>query len=366
MYYIKLLTSVLLLLLSSFVSGQQTTHDSTQKKIRITPLPVIYYSPETRFGFGALVAASFNSSYDSLTTASYAQTYILYTANKQYDWGNKLRYYSPQNKFIFEGKFSFTYFPEFYYGIETETPLQKKDTISYNKLTTDLRFYWRINKSLYAGFALRHNKIYKLESPAGGNFSIDQPLGYEGYNLIGFAPALTYESRDSQTYPRKGIFTEVLIMPYPEWSNKSYGFLNVRIDARKYFPLALLSDRDVVALQAFINLNSGDVPFKDMADIGGGNVMRGYYTGYYRYNNLYAFQAEYRAGLWKFIGIDVWVGGAFTPKDWYSIGDTSVKPNAGVGLRFMINKKDQLNIRVDQGFGKQQQQGFYLDIAEAY
>lgn len=362
----KFLTQGFLLFLTFSVNAQQRAADSTQKKIRITPLPVIYYSPETRFGFGALVAASFNSSYDSLTTASYAQTYILYTANKQYDWGNKLRYYSPQNKFIFEGKFSFTYFPEFYYGIETETPLLKKDTISYNKLTTDLRFYWRITKSLYAGFAVRHNKIYDVDSPEGGNFSADQPLGYQGYDLIGFAPALTYESRDSQTYPRKGTFTEVLIMPYPEWSGKSYGFVNVRIDARKYIPLELISDRDVVALQAFINLNSGDVPFKDMADIGGGNVMRGYYTGYYRYNNLYAFQAEYRAGLWRFIGIDVWVGGAFTPKDWYSVGDTSIKPNAGIGLRFMINKSDKLNIRVDQGFGKQQQQGFYLDIAEAY
>ncbi len=343
-------------------------HNTTaqQKKIRITPLPVIYYSPETRFGFGALVAASFNSANDSLTTASYAQTYILYTANKQYDWGNKLRYYSPQNKFIFDGKFTFTYFPEFYYGIATETPLLKKDTIAYNKLTTELRFYWQVNKNLYAGFAFRQNKIYDVESPVGGNFIIDQPLGYRGYNLIGLAPALTYESRDSQTYPQKGIFTEVILMPYPKWSESFYGFFNLRIDARKYIPLKIISDRDVLALQTFININSGDVPFKDMADIGGANVMRGYYTGYYRYNNLYAFQAEFRAGLWRMIGIDVWVGGALTPKDWYSLGDNSFKPNAGVGLRFMINTKDKLNIRVDQGFGKQHQQGFYLDIAEAY
>jgi hypothetical protein len=358
-------TILLLFAITSQVFAQSDSLSRT-KKIRITPLPVLYYSPETRFGFGALVAASFNSSYDSLTTASYAQTYILYTANKQYDWGNKLRYYSPQNKFIFEGKFSFTYFPEFYYGVETEEPLSKKDTISYNKLTGDLRFFWRVNKSLYAGFAVRYNKIYKVDSPEGGNFLIDQPLGYQGYELIGFAPALTYESRDSQTYPRKGIFTEVSVMPYPKWSDNTTGFINVRIDARKYIPLKLISDRDVLALQAFLNLNSGDVPFKDMADIGGGNVMRGYYTGYYRYNNLYAFQAEFRAGLWRFIGIDAWIGGAFTPKDWYSIGDTSIKPNAGLGLRVMINQKDKLNVRVDQGFGKQKQQGFYLDIAEAY
>lgn len=32
----------------------------------------------------------------------------------------------------------------------------------------------------------------------------------------------------------------------------------------------------------------------------------------------------------------------------------------------MMNRKDLLNIRVDQGFGKKKQSGFYLDIAEAF
>ncbi len=31
--------------------------------------------------------------------------------------------------------------------------------------------------------------------------------------------------------------------------------------------------------------------------------MRGYNTGYSCYNNLYVFQAEFCAGLWKMIGI---------------------------------------------------------------
>jgi hypothetical protein len=351
---------VVLLLCGSFAVAQQ------QKKIRITPLPVLYYSPETKLGFGALLAANFSMATDSLTTTSYAQSYFLYTLNKQYDWGNMVRLYSPQNKFIFQGRFSYTYFPEFYYGIETENPKPKEVTIEYTRINADFRFYFRLKKSLYAGFVSRYNKIDNVASDLAGSLYADRPLGYRGYQVLGIAPMLAIESRDNQNYPRTGSFIELQLLGYPAWSNSFTSFFNVRLDARKYVPLAWISKRDVLALHFFANINTGNVPFRDMADIGGANVMRGYYTGFYRYKNLYAFQAEYRAGLWRFMGIDAWLGAAFTPMKWHSIGDNPVKPNAGVGLRFMINQKDKLNVRVDQGFGKSQQQGFYLDIAEAF
>lgn len=355
-----------LLFAVSFNLPGQVDSSRNQKRIRFTPLPVIYYSPETKLGFGALLAANFNTSSDTITKVSYAQSYFLYTLNKQYDWGNMVRIYAPANKFIFQGRFSYTYFPEFYYGVETEDPKPKEVTINYTRINADFRFNWQIKNALYAGFAARYSKVYNISSDPNGSFYAEQPAGFEGYQLLGLAPLIAFESRDNQTYPRTGIFAELQVSANPNWLEDSHRFINVRLDARKYIPLNWLSDRDVLALQLFVNANKGEVPFKDMADIGGGNVMRGYYTGYYRYKNLYAFQAEYRAGLWKFIGVDVWLGGALTPREWYSLGDSSFKPNGGIGLRFMINQKDKLNVRIDQGFGKQKQKGLYLDIAEAY
>ncbi len=336
------------------------------KKVRVTPLPVITYSPETKLGFGGLVAASFNLSIDSLTTASYAQSFFLYTTNKQYNFDNSFRIYNPLNKVIYQGRFSYIYFPELYFGIETESPKHKKDLIEYNRLSGELKVYRRIQKHTYIAFATRYTKIYNVYSEPGGSFSADKPLGHDGHQILGFAPVLAYENRDGQIYPSRGYYAEVQIMAFPNWLNKSFRYLNVRVDARKYCPVKWLSERDVVALQVFAFVNSGEVPWKSMAEIGGSSLMRGYYTGYYRYNNLYAFQAEYRTALWKFIGINFWLGAAMTPEHWYSIGDSGVKPNGGIGLRFMINDKDKLNLRADYGFGKQQQRGFYLDIAEAY
>lgn len=356
------------LALHFFVVQGQNDSTAKPKRFRVSPLPVIYYSPETRLGFGALVAANFETTKhpDTLTKSSYAQTYFLYTVNHQYDWGTSTRIYMPENKFVFYGKFNYTFFPEYYYGIATEDPLSKKDTIQYNRIGADVRLYKKLKRHYFIGAATRFNHIAHVDGGTTGHFVEDKPLGYEGYWLWGFAPAFAIETRDNFVYPRKGFFLEVLYYLYPSWSGNSYGLQSFKLDVRKYFPVHWISPIDALAFQFLANVNTGDVPFKDMADIGGSYTMRGYYTGFYRYPNLYAFQGEYRTNVWKRLGFTVWLGGALTPEKWYTFFDHSFKFNAGVGLRIMINRKDRLNVRVDQGFGKKGQSGFYLDIAEAY
>lgn len=352
---------------SSLFCQAQLDSLKKSKRLRFTPLPVIYYSPETRLGFGALVAANFETTKtpDSVTLGSYAQTYFLYTLNKQYDWGTQFRIYGPLNNYIFSARINYTFFPEYYWGISTEDPKSNKDTIAYNRVGMDFRFFKAINKHVYVGVAGRLNSIDNIESQAG-SFTTDQPTGYTGYWVLGFAPGLTIETRDNAVYPRKGFFLEALFYYHPEWNSNSFDYQNFRLDVRKYFPTNLISKMDVFALQLIANVNAGDVPFKDMADIGGSSMMRGYYSGFYRYKNLYAFQAEYRAHIWWRIGFTTWIGAALTTDTWYQFFENPVKPNAGIGLRIMMNKKDRLNVRLDQGFGKAGQQGFYLDIAEAY
>lgn len=199
-----------------------------------------------------------------------------------------------------------------------------------------------------------------------GSFATDQPRGYDNYWILGFAPAITIETRDSFVYPRNGFFLEALYYIYPSWNGNSFGFQQLRVDVRKYFPMKLMSDIDALAFQFTANVNTGDVPFKDMAEIGGASMMRGYYTGFYRYRNLYAFQAEYRAHIWNRFGINIWAGGALASTHWYNFFENALKPNAGIGLRIMMNRQDRLNVRIDQGFGKENQKGFYLDISEAF
>ncbi|HTJ48679.1 MAG TPA: BamA/TamA family outer membrane protein [Cyclobacteriaceae bacterium] len=366
--YFSLFSMLLLMAVLSSNALAQSADSSKHKlkRFRLSPLPVIYYSPETRLGFGGLLALNFetNKKPDSVTKASYLQTSYIYTINKQFDYFTTGRIYTPNNNDIINIRFDYAYFPEYFFGYETENPKPNKDLIQYNRVQGEVRYYRKIKNSIYVGLLGKYNNVYALKSDATGSFLNIKPPGYEGYTVYGFAPAFSIDRRDNQVYPRTGFFLETMFVGNTSTTGNYYRFNTFKLDVRKYFPIGWLKN-DVVALQGLLNVNSGNVPFKDMADIGGSNTMRGYYTGYYRYKNLYAFQSEYRATIWKRLGFTVWGGFALTAKEWYKPFQYGVKPNAGIGLRIMINTNDKLNVRVDQGFGKQQA-GFYLDIAEAY
>ena len=258
-----------LLLIPGLSHSQKS--DSTYKRFRISPLPVVYYSPETRLGFGGLVAVSFDTQKvpDATTRTSYSQTYFLYTLNKQHDLGHMTRIYLPENKWVMQANLNFVYFPEYYFGISTEDPLFKKDTIEYNRTTLYTRVYNQVKKNIYAGLSFRYQRVRNVVSTPGGSLETDTPIGYMGYNAIGLAPSFAYENRDSQVYPRIGWFVEVQYFLYPKWDNNYYPFTSFRADVRKYFPTEWISKRDVIAIQFLAVATAGDVPFKELADLGG-------------------------------------------------------------------------------------------------
>lgn len=48
------------------------------------------------------------------------------------------------------------------------------------------------------------------------------------------------------------------------------------------------------------------------------------------------------------------------------IEDKSFKPNAGVGLRFLVDKNENTNLRFDYAVGVQNQSGFYISFGESF
>src|SRR5690606_24132468 len=73
------------------------------------------------------------------------------------------------------------------------------------------------------------------------------------------------------------------------------------LDARKFFPL---SPKSELGINGYVEFSNGEVPFNQMALIGGTKRMRGYYEGRYRDNHLILFQTEYRFPVWwRFSGV---------------------------------------------------------------
>jgi outer membrane protein assembly factor BamA len=142
-----------------------------------------------------------------------------------------------------------------------------------------------------------------------------------------------------------------------------FTFNRYDIDLRRYLPLA---KSHILALQSRILFQSGTPPFWRLGLLGGEESMRGYYLGRYRDRNMIALQAEYRwvPVFWR-LGLAAFVGLGDVAEKVSRFDLKNLKYSYGLGLRFIFDQRQTLNIRLDFGFGKGTS-GVYFTAAEAF
>ena len=80
-------------------------------------LPVIYFTPETRFGFGALGMRLFSlDPTDPAVRTSNVQMYILYTLNKQLLVSPSYTLFFKREKYLLRGNLAYFKFPRYFWG----------------------------------------------------------------------------------------------------------------------------------------------------------------------------------------------------------------------------------------------------------
>ena len=186
-----------------------------------------------------------------------------------------------------------------------------------------------------------------------GDLSLDLDL-----NAI--VPRLVYDTRDSQFYPREGWLVEGDLVV----SRDAIGS-DVDYELHKWFANRYLSltDRGVLALRIATEYASSDTPFFLYPAFGAEADLRGYQTGTFRDQFLFAAQAEWRQSLterWRavaFAGIGTVAPEAF---DW-----GRSLPSAGVGVRWVVAPKNNLSLRFDVAWGRGDSE-FYVSIGEAF
>lgn len=78
------------------------------------------------------------------------------------------------------------------------------------------------------------------------------------------------------------------------------------------------------------------------------------------------FQAEYRFPLYKRFSAVLFGGTGTVGRNFSDYAVNELKYSYGGGLRFAVNKKEKLNIRIDYGIGQGKNNGFYLQLGEAF
>lgn len=341
--------------------------DSTIYPSKFIAAPVISYSPETNFAFGvgAKYLFKFNGSGEETRVSNMPITFQ-YTLNSQYFLFSGFEIFTNQEKWVIEGNILFQNYPRLYYGIGNNTPESAEEEYNYNQLLIEPIFLKQTPlRYLFVGAGIRYNLIYNAVVEENGLLDQDMPDGFDGSTSVGAEVATLYDNRDVILNASTGWYLEFTHGKYGKVLGGTNNFNLTRVDLRHFLKVSKKSD-DVLAFQFIGRTIRGDFPFSEFSLFGSSEIMRGYREGRFVDRDMMATQVEYRKtfkdsriGAVAFIG----TGDVYNNIDEFQFG--TLKPNYGIGLRYKIDKSENLNLRLDWGFGRGSNE-IYLGIAEAF
>ena len=327
--------------------------------------PTLAYSPETSIEFGLSSLLLFQAKNDTLNRLSEVQAFSFVTLQGQYGLWLDNAIYGNHDNWFFLGRTRFQRFPLLYYGIGPETPGKDPALIDANYLLFRQRVLKKIVPNFFIGPEIDYQQLYNTSFEQPEDHLYDKPPGSDGTLNVGFGAALVFDNRHNVLNVRKGLFGEISFLKYHPGLGSEYRFHGINLDVRSYHPT---NSRNVLAWQVYGNFYRGNIPFNQLALMGGEMIMRGYYSGRYRDKSMIAAQVEHRwlpFGFSKRFGAVAFAGAAVVAPKITEFTTRHIRTSGGVGLRYLLFPKKDIYLRLDVGF-TEDGPGFYLFTGEAF
>jgi hypothetical protein len=326
--------------------------------------PTIVYSPETSWEVVVSALRLYYAKKDTLNRLSELQSFNFLTFNKQYGSFFEHFVYTDKDKWVLLGKLKFQRFPLKYYGVG---PLARKENevqLNSDYISVRERIMHKISPNFFGGLQLDFQKVYNLSNDKPFAPGI-RPRGIDGSKNLGLGVGFMYDSRHNALNVRNGLFGEITYLNYDQKRGSDYNFTSINTDFR-YFKT--VRRNQVLALQGVGQFINGTAPFNQLSMLGGENLMRGYYLGRYRDNNMVAGQVEYRflpLPFSKRIGASVFLAAGTVAPTVKQINGNKVLPSGGFGLKYLLFPKKDIFLRFDLAFTKEGP-GVYIFSGEAF
>ncbi len=329
--------------------------------------PTLAYAPETSWEIGLSSLYVYYAKRDTANRLSEINGFTFFTLENQYGLWFDHAIYSDQNDWFFLGRIRLQSFPLKYYGIGMDSDPEYLALVDANQILIKERVLRKIRKNLFAGIEMDFQRLGSVDfrrAEASPDFNL--PRGSAGSTNFGIGAGIVYDNRHNVLNVRDGLFSELAYLRFsPAFS--TFGFHTVISDTRIFRPIG---KNNVLAAQLLGQFNSGDVPFNQLALMGGESIMRGYYTGRFRDKNQIASQVEMRflplpLGFTERIGAAVFGGVATVFPDFSNLNLNKIVWSAGGGLRFLLFPKKDIYTRLDYALTAEGS-GFYLFIGEAF
>lgn len=352
-----------LILLSLVFTQISFSQKDTTKNVKLVGLPVLFYQPETSLGFGAAGFLSFRT---NKTNKEQRLSQInmggAYTLEKQLLTYASFDVWFKSNEYNLNGEIGYYRYFYNYYGLGNGPRMEETYSVNYPRV----RFEASKNffEGFYAGLKYTFDDFDITKTDSLGELRNGTITGSNGGRISGIGIVVNYDTRDNTFYPRQGWNNSFSYEKFNKAFGSDFNYQLTSIDLIRYFTIKKEGVLATNVYGRFIN-NKGDAPFFHQSDIGGTKRMRGYYQGYYKDKQMLGWQAEYRFPLFWRLGMVGFAGNAVVANQVSYLKIKDVRTTAGVGLRVLLDKSRNINLRIDYGFSKDTQ-GFYLTIGEAF
>ncbi|MEM1325295.1 MAG: BamA/TamA family outer membrane protein [Bacteroidota bacterium] len=347
-----------------FFISAQAQQDSVKRSV-LSAYPLVYYLPETGLGFGGGGVYTFRLTGESNESRpSQVQTALSYTLKNQillYLYGE---FYKNDQKIWVRPELGFYRYTYDFFGVGNELPLDYIESFNVTFPRIRVNAQYLVLPDFYSGVRYWFDDYNITKTEEGSILNRGLATGSEGGIISGLGWVNTFDNRDNVFFPTKGYFVEAVAFWNQEAFGSDFNFNRYTIDAVTYLSSAR-RPRQVLALNLYAGLSAGEVPFNELQFLGGSRQARGYYLGRFRDKNMLLAQAEYRFPLFWRLGMTVFGSYGGVAPSFSAMKIQNYRWNAGAGLRFLINKKEGVNVRADLGFGEGAT-NFYLTIGEAF
>jgi outer membrane protein assembly factor BamA len=354
----------LLFALITFSAFSQTSDTLSQKILRdksIIALPVAFRFPETGWGGGVAGTASWSWAKDNIgSKPSQASIGLTFTQNKQVLAFFPFQVFFDNNKYFINADIGWFKYNFFYYGVGENRVEEERYDVKFPRVK--LLLGKQVNAKVYGGVRINYEE-YNITGTAEGSelgSGIINGSNYSRTSAIG--PAILRDTRDAVFYPKKGMFGELNILPSTKIFGADTEFTQATIDVSMYKSInkSLVFATNIYSIFSF----GENIPFSQLAQLGGPKKLRGIYQGFFRDKNTALFQGELRWEVWKFIGLAGFGSIGFLGNEDKLLRLNLPKYTYRAGLR--IATKNHLNLRIDYGLSPYGSGNFYATIGEAF
>lgn len=351
----------------SEVDTSSKAYKKSQKMERLftyIPVPLYFYSTEAGHTYGL---AKFNlfDIYDDTVTNPAKFSGVFTTSTKgRVNFSLSTEFPFRNNKYILLSYINYKKTPEYIFGIGNDVSIENKEEVTVNRFKYYGYVLFKAAKNIFVGFGGDIATYYDIKTDSNSFLIKNNVNGLNGGLNVGFGGAFAYDTRDSRYNSYKGAYVQITSALYRKAIGSAYDYNRFSIDARKFYNPWL---KHVIALQVATDFTDRDVPFYEMAMLGGDAQMRGYYKGALRDKVLIDGQVEYRMPVWRIFGVVGWLGAGRVAPSYSDMSFDKVWISYGLGLRIKVDTKHNTNLRLDYGRGIGDNiHAFNISFAEAF